>query len=124
YTGRYVAVKEQSERFLWDVRRTVADLVADNYAGHLAELAHQHGLKLSIEAYASLGKEPFDRLQYAGRADVPMSEFWFGTNDFSSFELRDMTSAAHTYGKLIVAAEAFTSEPAFAKWQEHQIGRA
>ena len=48
-----------------------------------------------------------------------MSEFWFGTNDFSRFELRDMSSAAHTYGKPIVAAEAFTSEPAFAKWQEH-----
>jgi hypothetical protein len=119
FTGRFVDDPDQSERFLWDVRRTIADLLADNYAGHLAQLAHKHGLKLSIEAYASLGKGPFDELLYAGRADVPMTEFWYGTNDFSKFELRSMPSAAHTYGKSIIAAEAFTSEPAFAKWNEH-----
>lgn len=119
YTGRFVGAADQSERFLWDVRRTIADLLADNYAGHLAELAHQNGLKLSIEAYASLGKGPFDDLTYAGRADIPMAEFWFGTNDLSKLDLRPMPSAAHTYGKPITAAEAFTSEPAYSKWQEY-----
>ena len=119
FTGRFVAGPDQSERFLWDVRRTIADLLADNYAGHLAELAHEHGLKLSIEAYASLGKGPFDDLLYAGRADVPMTEFWYGQTDLSKLDLRPMPSAAHTYGRSITAAEAFTSYPSFAKWDEH-----
>jgi len=116
FSGRMVRGAEQSERFLWDVRRTIADLLADNYAGHLAELAHQHGLQLSIEAY---GYGPFDDLLYAGRADVPMAEFWLGASNYASFECRGMPSAAHTYGKRIVAAEAFTSYPANAKWQNH-----
>src|SRR5437667_157485 len=62
FTGRFVAGPEQSERFLWDVRRTIADLINDNYAGHFAELAHQHGLNLTIEAY---GNGPLDALGYA-----------------------------------------------------------
>lgn len=119
FSGRFVGSAEQSERFLWDVRRTIADLLADNYAGHLAELAHQHGLQLSIEAYGSLGKGPFDELQYAARADLPMTEFWRGEEDSSKLDLGPMPSAGHTAGKAIVAAEAFTSYANCSKWQEH-----
>jgi hypothetical protein len=118
-TGRIVSSRELSERFLWDMRRTIADLVADNYAGHLAELAHKHDLQLSIEAYGSSGSGPFDELQYAARADVPMAEFWLGNNDLRQLGLKSMPSAAHTEGKSVVAAEAFTSYPVFAKWQNH-----
>ncbi|HTL56949.1 MAG TPA: glycosyl hydrolase [Candidatus Limnocylindrales bacterium] len=116
FTGRIVGSLEQSERFLWDVRRTIADLLADNYAGGLAELAHQHGMQLSIEAY---GNGPFDDLLYGGRADVPMAEFWLELRDYSDFECRAMPSAAHTYGKPIIAAEAYSSYPTVAKWQNH-----
>ncbi len=72
-TGRYVGSAELSDRFLWDVRRTIADLQADNYAAKMAETAHALGLRLSAEAYAN---GPFDTLLYASRVDVPMSEFW------------------------------------------------
>ncbi len=50
-TGRVVDSLEVSERFLWDLRQTISDLLVENYAGHFRELAHQHGLRLSIEAY-------------------------------------------------------------------------
>jgi hypothetical protein len=117
YTGRIVESAEMSERFFWDVRRTVADLLADNYAGHLAELAHQHGLRLSIEAYAN---GPFDQLQYGSRADVPMAEFWTEHDDNSRWHTaRVMASAAHTSGKTVVAAEAFTSHPVDGSWVNH-----
>ncbi len=49
--GHVVDSVEVSERFLWDVRMTVNDLLLENYAGHFRELAHQHGMRLSIEAY-------------------------------------------------------------------------
>ena len=74
-TGRAVESREVSERFLWDLRRMVADLLLENYAGHMQEISHQHGLTLSIEAY---GGGPLDEVAYGGRADVPMSEFWTG----------------------------------------------
>ena len=50
-TGRVVDSLEVSERFLWDLRQTVSELVVENYAGRMRELAHEHGLRLSIEAY-------------------------------------------------------------------------
>jgi hypothetical protein len=58
-TGRPVDSRETTERFLWDLRRTVADLLLENYAGHMREICNQNGLSLSIEAY---GDGP-----YAGR---------------------------------------------------------
>ena len=42
-TGLYVGTPEATERFLWDFRQTAADLLADNYAGRMQELAHNMG---------------------------------------------------------------------------------
>ncbi len=72
-TGRVVGSAELSERFLWDVRTTVSEMIRDNYAGRLRELARAHGMKLSIEAYGHLC---IDNLAYAGVSDMPISEFW------------------------------------------------
>jgi hypothetical protein len=113
-TGRAVESREVSERFLWDLRRTVADLLLENYAGHMREISHQHGLTLSIEAY---GGGPLDEVAYAGRADVPMSEFW--TGQVTETWNKEMASAAHVYGRPVVAAESFTAVPENARWQNH-----
>ena len=111
-SGRVVESLEVSERFLWDLRQTVSDLVAENYAGHTAELARKRGLRLSIEAYGG----PCDDMTYAGRADEPMCEFWIGGGAFET--CKGMASAAHTYGKRILGAEAFTADDR-ERWQQH-----
>jgi (4-O-methyl)-D-glucuronate---lignin esterase len=113
-TGRVVGTTEISERFLWDLRRLVADLVLENYAGHMRELSHQHGLTLSIEAY---GGGPLEDVAYGGRADVPMSEFW--TGEEPGLWNKEMASSAHVYGRPIVGAESFTAVPTNGKWQNH-----
>jgi len=105
-TGRIVEGTEISERFLWDLRQTISELVLENYAGYFRELAHRHGLRLSIEAYSTC---PVDELAYAGRADEPMGEFWSWAKYGMAFSCTEMTSAAHVYGKPIVGAEAFTA---------------
>jgi hypothetical protein len=48
---------------LWDLRRTVSDLFADNYYGHFTELCHKHGMMSLIEPYTG----PFESLQVGGR---------------------------------------------------------
>lgn len=115
-TGRAVESREVSERFLWDLRRLIADMLLENYAVHMRELAHQHGLTLSIEGY---GAGPLDEIAYGGRADVPMSEFWLGKEREVFNRNKEMASSAHVYGKPVVAAESFTSTPFNAKWQDH-----
>jgi hypothetical protein len=110
--GRVVESLEVSERFLWDLRQTVSELVIQYYAGHLRELGRRHGLRLSIEAYGG----PCDDLTYGGAADEPMCEFWIGGGAFET--CKGMASAAHIYGQNIVGAEAFTADDR-ERWLHH-----
>jgi hypothetical protein len=112
FSGRVVESLKVSERFLWDLRQTVSDLVVENYAGRMAELARRHGLRLSIEAYGG----PCDDMTYGGRADEPMCEFWIGGGAFET--CKGMASSAHTYSKRILGAEAFTADDR-ERWLQH-----
>ncbi|MGC8669135.1 MAG: glycosyl hydrolase [Chthonomonadales bacterium] len=115
FAGHVVGSREVSERFLWDVRQTISDLLVEHYAGHMAQLAKRHGIRLSIEAY---GDCVFDDMTYAGRADEPMAEFWSWPGNFTSGIVSEMASAAHIYGKPILGAEAFTAGDG-EKWLYH-----
>jgi hypothetical protein len=106
-SGRVVQSLEVSERFLGDLRQTIADLIVDNYAGHLRDLARKNGMRFSIEAYGGPTDSVTDSGVYAGRADEPMAEFWVDGGMFHT--CKAMSSAAHTYGKPVVGAEAFTA---------------
>jgi len=117
-SGRLVENRELTERFLWDLRCTNSDLITDHYFAELTRLCHANHLKSIAEAYGG----PFDELQASGAVDVPMGEFWTGLPDQpASTEMiwssRLSASAAHTYGKPIVDAEAFTSRPENAMWR-------
>ena len=90
-TGRVVESGEVTERFLWDLRQTVSDLLVENYAGEMRRLGNRHGLRLSIEAYG----EPADDMTYAGQADEPMAEFWAWTKYSAADSCTEMSSAAH-----------------------------
>ena len=114
FTGRVVESGEVTERFLWDLRQTVSDLLVENYAGEMRRLGNRHGLRLSIEAYG----EPADDMTYAGQADEPMAEFWSWAKYGAAESCTEMASAAHTYGKRILGAEAFTARND-EKWLGH-----
>ncbi len=111
-TGRVVESLAASRRFLVDVRRTISELVIQNYAQRMHELAAEHSLRFTVEAYGS----PCDALPYAGRADEPMGEFWVGGGALET--CRGMASAAHVYGKRIVGAESFTAGDQ-ERWQQY-----
>ncbi|MBN1420548.1 MAG: hypothetical protein JXP34_17350, partial [Planctomycetes bacterium] len=113
-SGRVVGGISISERFLWDLRQTVAELILENYAGRLRDLAHRHGMRLSIEPYDGT---PCDDLTLGARADVPMCEFWSDTFD-TTFSCTQASSIAHVYGRSIVAAEAFTAGSG-ERWLRH-----
>ncbi|HET6555776.1 MAG TPA: glycosyl hydrolase, partial [Prolixibacteraceae bacterium] len=119
-TGLVIGSLEISERFLWDVRQTIGDLINEEYYGYMATLAHQNGMQLSAEPY---GSGVFRDISAAANLDIPMGEFWTGEGKFDGSNpwIRDPASSAHIYGKKVVAAEAFTSdftEPG-SGWQAH-----
>ncbi|MHB0960573.1 MAG: glycosyl hydrolase [Pirellulaceae bacterium] len=107
-TGRIVESLELSERFLWDLRRTAQELVVEQHAIHLRELGRRHGFGLSIEPY---DMNPAGDMTLGAVADVPMCEFWSeGFVLQSLFSCIEAASVAHTSGRRIVAAEAFTAD--------------
>jgi hypothetical protein len=114
--GRIVGDAGVAERFLFDFRRVQADLVAENYYGRMGELARRHGLRYYVEGY---GSGNFDELRVSGLPDVPMTEFWTRTPWTPNRSVKMVTSAAHVYGKPVVAAESFTGEAQTSRWLEY-----
>jgi len=110
-TGRIVGSADQSERFLWDLRRLVADRVATDYVGGLREASKAQGLGLWLENYGHWGF-PSEFLRYGAESDRIGGEFWV-TGDLGSIECRAASSCANTYGKKFVSAESYTGGPAF-----------
>ncbi len=108
--GHVIGSTAISERFLWDLRRTVGDLFNENYAGRFATLAHNHGLRFSLEPYDQC---PASDIEYGGMADLPMGEFWQGGQLFI-WSCKIASSVGHVYGRKIIGAEAFTSVNKFA----------
>lgn len=105
--GKVVGSAATSERFLWDLRRLIADDAAYNYVGGLREVSHKHGLTTWLENYGYFGF-PAEFLQYGGQSDEVAGEFW-GEGRLGTVENRAASSAAHIYGKTKVSAESFTS---------------
>jgi hypothetical protein len=114
-TGQVVESLETSQRFLWDFRSTIGDLLLENYAAAMREVAHKHGLRLSIEGYSG---EPANDVRYGGEADEPMAECWTWPRFNGASSVREMTSAGHVYGHNVIAQETFTAN-GLERWLGH-----
>jgi hypothetical protein len=111
--GRILDSRDTSNRFLNDLRRTVADLVIDGHYRPFAEFAARYGLGIHPESGGPHGA-PLDALETLGVSAFPQMEFWARSTthrvtDEERFFVKQGSSAAHTYGKTLVAAEGMTS---------------
>ena len=106
-SGRIVGSIEESERVLWDLRRTIADDIAYEYVGALRKASNEHNLKTWLENYGHWGF-PGEFMMYGGLSDLIAWEFW-NEGTLGNIECKASSSTAHTYGKRITSAEAFTS---------------
>ncbi|WP_316811001.1 glycosyl hydrolase [Pedobacter heparinus] len=105
--GHVIGSQDQSDRFLWDLRRFVADNIAYEYVGGLRDVSHKNGLTIWLENYGHWGF-PGEFLQYGGQSDEIGGEFW-SEGELGDIENRAASSAAHIYGKTKVSAESFTA---------------
>jgi hypothetical protein len=111
--GRIVNSREESNRFLFDYRRTLGDLAIDGHYRLFRDNAHKHGLLIHPES-GGPHAVPIDAQQCLGWDDAPMSEFWAWSwthriGDANRFFVKQPASAAHTYGHNLVLAEGFTT---------------
>lgn len=106
-SGRIVGSADESNRFLWDLRRLIADKVAYDYVGGLREISEKHGLRIWLENYGHWGF-PSEFLMYGGQSNEIAGEFW-NEGELGNIECRAASSAAHIYGHQKVFAESYTA---------------
>lgn len=113
-SGVVVGSEHDSDAFLWDLRRLVADKISYDHVGGMREVAHKHGLTTWLENYGHWGF-PGEFLQYGGQADEVGGEFW-ADPPLGDIENHLATSCAHIYGKKLTSSETSTSAgPSFVR---------
>lgn len=112
--GYLVGSADESDRFLFDYRRTLAELFSQEYYGTLADEAHRRGMLYYAEALEDGRPQLGDDLAMRGNADVPMGAMWTfdptaGPRPTYVADLKGASSASHVYGRRWTGSEAFTS---------------
>lgn len=113
-TGTIIGSRQESERFLFDFRRTLADLLASEHYGTVAKAAHDNGLVVYGEALEDHRPQLGDDMAMRRWADVPMSAMWSFQRDRGPkltylADMKGAASVAHVYGRKYIAAESLTS---------------
>jgi hypothetical protein len=121
-TGRVVESAQASDNFLWDFRKTIADLIADEHYGQVQASLKERGIGHYSESHESGRAFVADGMEVKKLAEVPMSAMWtqvpgvnkeqFGYNA----DDRESASVAHIYGQNLVAAESLTAGAAPWAW--------
>ncbi len=120
--GMSAGCRDDANRFLWDLRRFVADEVAYSYVGGLRKASNANGLRTWLECYGHWGF-PGEFLQYGGQSDGIAGEYW-SSGSLGDIENRAASSCGHIYGKRQIWAESNTcGGPAFGRAPADMKGR-
>ena len=115
--GEIVNSSEESEAVLYDFRKTIADLIEQNYYERFSELCHKEKLEMHAEViYGNMWYPPLDVLKSTKCVDMAMTEFWATANKkdyFVSYEqaVPDFgfpACAVTGYNKHVLGSEAYT----------------
>ena len=121
-TGRVVESAEASDRFLWDFRKTIADLIANEHYGQLEETLHEWNMGHYGESHEGGRAFVADGMEVKKFNEVPMSAMWTQTPGVNHEQFgynaddRESASVAHIYGQNIAAAESMTAAAAPWAW--------
>lgn len=121
-TGRVVESAAASDRFLWDLRKTIADLTSDEHYAQVEASIHAHDLGHYGESHESGRAFIADGMEVKKLNEVPMSAMWTqrpGVNKEMygyNADDRESASVAHIYGQNLAAAESMTASHAPWGW--------
>ncbi len=120
--GRVVVSSEASDRFLWDFRRTLSDLMAEEHYHTLEDVLHERGMGHYGESHESGRALIADGMEVKKYNEVPMSAMWTQTPGVNHVQYgynaddRESASVAHIYGQNLAAAESMTAAEAPWAW--------
>jgi hypothetical protein len=113
--GHVVESAQASDQFLWDLRKTIADLTATEHYGQLEKTLKERGMGHYGESHESGRAFIADGMEVKKYNDIPMSAMWVqapGVNkELYNYDADDRESAsvAHIYGQNLAAAESMTA---------------
>jgi hypothetical protein len=102
--------ENETKRFKWDFNDVVNRLFFDNGWKIGKSMINGLGMELQFEAYGG----PFDDVEGAALAGLPMGEFWTSKGGVNA----NIGAAARAAGKHLVGAEAFTGAPGVSQYTE------
>lgn len=118
-TGYIVGSAEASEKFLWDFRKTISELIAEYHYDLLTDLLNERGMKRYSESHEGGRAMIADGMEVKRTAAIPMSAIWTPNSLIGSSatqidirhqaDIRESASVSHIYGQNLVAAEALTA---------------
>ncbi len=121
-TGEIVGSVADSDRFLWDFRETIGDLIAYEHYGVLEDVLHEWHMGHYSESHESGRAFIADGMEVKKFSEVPMSAMWTQTPGVNKVQYdynaddRESASVAHIYGQNIAAAESMTAAAAPWAW--------
>ena len=114
-TGRIVGDSQASDKFLWDLRKTIADLTADYHYGQVQDSLKERSMGHYGESHEAGRAFIADGMEVKKLDDIPMSAMWTQTLEVNkptygyNADDRESASVAHLYGQNIAAAESMTT---------------
>lgn len=121
-TGQVVESAAASDKFLWDFRKTIGDLIADEHYGQLEATLHERGMGHYGESHESGRAFVADGMEVKKLNEIPMSAMWTQTPELNNEQFgynaddRESASVAHIYGQNLAAAESMTAAAAPWAW--------
>ena len=125
--GHIVESAQASDQFLWDLRKTIADLTSDEHYGQVQASLKERGIGHYGESHESDRAFIADGMEVKKLDDIPMSAMWTqrpGVNkvqyNFNADD-RESASVAHIYGQNLAAAESMTAAEAPWGWSPETL---
>jgi hypothetical protein len=121
-TGVIIGSPAQSDRFLWDFRETIGDLIASEHFGVIQNVLDQWHLRHYCESHESGRALVADGMEVKKDCQVPMGAMWTASPGENPVQYgynaddRESASVAHIYGQNMAAAESMTAAAAPWAW--------
>jgi hypothetical protein len=130
-TGRVIQSAEASEKFLWDFRKTIGEMIVENHYDVIGDALHARGMKRYTESHENGRIYLADGMDVKRKAEIPMSAMWTpgslagGMDEEvrSEADIREAASVSHIYGQNLVAAESMTSIQNAFSWHPEKLKR-
>ncbi len=110
-SGAVIGNSQLSQRFRFDMARTVSQLFVKNDFDVYRKLIDAAHMKMCLEPYTG----PFNTIAAAASCDITMGEFWNASRHGIA---SNVAGAARAYGRTLVGAETLTGSPNTSRMSE------